>query len=182
MTALPIPAWPDPTTPEGKTFFANAIEIFDLWKSYGKSNQFALGMLANAEAETSLNPNERGDYIDANGKPLPWSVHPVGTPTAFGLHQWHEGRVAIMKLPPPKGCGVDIMALPPIADQIRAANWELDTFTAYGRSAITAASTAYGAAYQACVLFERAGAANAADRRGKMAERFAVWFSKQGTK
>lgn len=41
-----------------------------------------------------------------------------------------------------------------------------------GLKAIQAQTTAYGAAMPACALFERAGAADAAPRRGAMAERW----------
>ena len=49
--ALPLPAWPEETTPEGLTFFGNAAAILAAWRAHGAPNAFALGMLAQAEAE-----------------------------------------------------------------------------------------------------------------------------------
>ena len=152
--SLPIPAWPDPNTPQGVTFFGNATTIVAAWKAHKVSNSFALGLLAQAEAESGLNPNAKGDHVK-------------GEPTAFGLHQWHGARIAAIK----HATGIDIAALPPIASQIEAAWWELTNLPWVGMKAIVAQETAYGAAMQACALFERAGALDAATRRGQMAER-----------
>jgi Phage tail lysozyme len=157
MTALSIPAWPDPATAEGKTFFANALVIVDSWRNHGFSIPFALGMLANAEAESSLDPTAMGDRG-----------------TAFGLHQWHGDRIAAIR----KSTGIDIAALPPIETQIAAAIWELSNLPWVGMSAIKSQTTAYGAAMQACALFERAGALDATQRRGSMAERWSAHFAK----
>ncbi|MGO9428778.1 hypothetical protein, partial [Rhodoblastus sp.] len=59
--ALPLPAWPEETTPEGLTFFGNAAAILAAWRAHGAPNAFALGMLAQAEAESSLDPNAMGE-------------------------------------------------------------------------------------------------------------------------
>src|SRR5271166_4038779 len=59
----PIPAWPDSATPEGKTFFANAKAILAAWRAKGVGNPFAFGMLAQGEAESSLDPNAKGDHV-----------------------------------------------------------------------------------------------------------------------
>ena len=169
MAALPIPEWPDGKTAEGATFFANARAIANAWKAKGVGNAFALGMLAQAEAESSLDPNAMGDHVN-------------GEPTAYGLHQWHATRCATIKT----GAGIDIIAdakakRGTVESQVDCAWWELTKFPrGYGVNAISAAKTAYMAAYQACALFERAGAANAADRRGKMAERWSAYFAKNG--
>ncbi len=168
MTALRLPEWPEETTLEGLTFFGNAAAILAAWRAHAASIAFALGMLAQAEAESSLDPNAKGDHVK-------------GEPTAFGLHQWHAGRLNAIKAQH----GADILAdvkagRGSVQIQIDAASWELDTFAYYGKKAIESASTAYMAAHQACALFERAGAADAAARRGAMAERWAVYFQKKG--
>lgn len=168
MTAIDIPAWPDPETPEGVTFFANAMAIVAAWRAHGVGDHFALGMLANAEAESSLDPNAKGDHVK-------------GEPTAFGIHQWHAPRLAAIK----RATGADILAdvlagKGNVQTQVEAAWWELSNFPAgYGVNAISAAASPYMAAYQACALFERAGAADAAQRRGQMATRWAAWFQER---
>ena len=57
MTGLPIPVWPNASTPEGRTLFSYAFLIFHTWKAYDGSDTFALGKLARAEADSTLNPN-----------------------------------------------------------------------------------------------------------------------------
>lgn len=157
-----LPQWPDPGSEEGLAFFQNAVAIFRAWRRRGYSNPAAIAMLTMAEAESSLDPKALGDKVK-------------GKPTAFGLYQWHGERIAAIR----QGCGVDIAALPPIADQIAAAAWELDHIHYLGKAAIEACGTAAGAAAQATALFERAGAADAARRRGAMAERWTVYLAKQ---
>jgi len=167
--SFPIPAWPDSATPEGATFFANARAILAAWADHGLGDPFALGMLAQAEAESSLDPNAKGDYPNHDR---------TRAPTAFGLYQWHAPRLAAIKA----GTGIDVMAdvlagQGSIQTQIEAAWWELNNAPCFGMKAIESQATAYGAALQACVLFERAGALDAAQRRGRMAERWAVYAS-----
>lgn len=164
--AKPIPVWPAPQSPDGVTFFGNAHAIASAWKAHGVGDAFALGMLANAEAESSLDPNAIGDKSSGG---------------AYGLHQWHNDRCAAIL----KATGVDIVgdvraARGAIQTQIEAAWWELANTPGYGMKAISAAKTAYQAAYRATALFERAGAADAAERRGQMAERWSAWFQTNG--
>ncbi len=176
---LAIPQWPTPNSAEGARFFAAALAIVKAWKAHGVSNPFAFGMLAQAEAETSLDPNARGDWLDVNGKPLPWSAHPVGTPTSFGLHQWKRDRLDDIR----KGTGIDIYAdvmagKGDCVRQVAAASWELSGPMSHAFAPIASQKTAFGAAMQACALFERAGALEAAERRGQLAERWtAHWAS-----
>ena len=167
MTAITIPAWPDPATPEGVTFFGNARIIAAAWKAHGVSNPFALAMLTMGEAESSLNPNAAGDHV-------------AGEPTAFGLYQWHAGRLGPIKA----ATGIDIIAdvrarRGSIQTQVEAAWWELGKYAWAGKAAIEAQTNARLAAVQATALFERAGAVAAAERRGQMAERWAAWFGKE---
>jgi hypothetical protein len=93
MTALPLPAWPDPASPEGAAFFGAAHAILAAWKAHGVANPFAFGMLAQAEAESSLDPNARGDHVK-------------GEPTAFGLYQRHKARLAAIR----GAKGIDILS------------------------------------------------------------------------
>ncbi len=183
MTMLQIPAWPDPATPEGKHFFANAREIFTAWKAKKISNAFAFGMLASAEAESSLDPNARGDWVDDTMHVLPWapSYPPSAVPTAFGLYQRHASRCKAIKA----ALGFDIMADVLVLkntsqNDVDGAYWELNHQPWLGLHAIESQSTSYGAAMQIAALFERAGAKDAALKRGHEAERWLLYFTKEG--
>src|SRR5271157_4636720 len=112
MTMLAIPAWPDPSTKEGAAFFANATAYVTALKAHLDSNAFALGMLANAEAESSLDPAAEGDHVGSGAGRVA---------TAFGLHQWHADRIAAIKA----GSGIDIVTFPPVEIQAEAVWWEL---------------------------------------------------------
>ncbi len=90
---IQLPAWPDPASAEGALFFPRAKKFKALYSSTGYANPFAFGMMTMAEAESSFNPNALGDYVDAEGKRLPQSGHPYGTPTSFGAHQRKMARV-----------------------------------------------------------------------------------------
>lgn len=187
-----IPAWPDPSTDEGVSFFASARKFVALYRAAGFANPFAFGVMTMAEAESSFDVNACGDYVDASGAKLKWAKHPVGTPTSFGAHQRkHDRCVAVRdgrkdasgKIITP-GLGFDIASLAvagmnTIENEVRATLWELHTFPSYGLSAIAAAKTAYGAAYNSTVTFERAGtvADGAAVKRAVMAE---TWISLAG--
>lgn len=146
-----MPEWPPATDP----FFANAARCFNKWKSLGVLNPFALGMTANAEAESSFRILIEGDYN-----------------TAFGIYQWHSDRVAAILA----GCGIDVSKGPSIEQQVEAAWWELNNTEKLAKQKISDAATAADAGTAACVFFERAGAPMAAARRGAMAERWADEF------
>ena len=184
--AIALPAWPSPDTDEGKAYFAAAKKFVSLYKAAGFANPFAFGMATMADAESSFDVNALGDYVDLNGKRLPWSAHPTGTPTSFGAHQRKADRVAAIRdgkivngkviIP---GLGFDIAHLArtgmnTIENEVRSVLWELNAYQSYGFAAIKAAATAYGVAYQATVSFERAGtvADGAATKRALMAETF----------
>ena len=171
--AITIPDWPDPASAEGEIFFSNAQSLFGALSTAKKTPAYCCGLIANFEAESSLDPNAMGDHVN-------------GEPTAFGMGQRHMARIIAIRDGDRgvKGLGFDIAALAragknTILNEVAATFWELDNFSFYGRAAIEAQTTAYMAAYQACALFERAGATNAAERRGKMAERWTVYFARK---
>jgi Phage tail lysozyme len=173
---IDIPQWPDPATEAGKTFFLRAQEILAAWNPMSLSNPAKFAMLAMAEAESSFDPNAQGDHV---------GIGVAGEATAFGLYQWHAARLAAIKA----ALGIDISAdvragRGQIATQVQAAWWELKNLPWTGLKAMEAQSTAYGAALQATALFERAGALDAAQRRGRMAERWAarIWPASGGPK
>ena len=186
-----IPPWPDPSSREGQAFFAAARKFVALYKAAGFDHPFAFGMAAMPEAESSFDVNALGDYVDLDGKRLPWSAHPTGTPTSFGAHQRkadranavRDGKIVNGRLVTP-GLGFDIAHLArtgmnTVENEVRATLWELAAYPSYGFAALTSARTAYGVAYQATVSFERAGtvADGAAVKRAIMAE---TWVSLAG--
>ncbi len=181
-----LPAWPDPASSDGAAFFVAARKFHALYRSAGAENPFAFGMMTQAEAESSFNCNALGDFVDASGTLLPWSAHPSGTPTSFGAHQRKRDRTNIIRSGHGSftGLGFDIAELAladenTVENEVRATLWELNAFPFYGLAAITRASTAYGAAYQATVTFERAGTlkSGAAEKRGRMAETWVMLAS-----
>jgi Phage tail lysozyme len=175
--ASDIPQWPDPATDAGKTFFLRAQEILAAWEPMSLSNPAKFALLAMAEAESSLDPNAQGDYGGA-----------AGEATAFGLYQWHAARLAAIKTALGTDISADVRAgKGQIATQVQAAWWELKNLPWAGLKAMEAQSTAYGAALKATALFERAGALDAAQRRGRMARRRAnraagIWPASGGPK
>ncbi len=138
-------------------YHAAAATIYKFWRGAGFSPAQAAGLLAQADAESSLNPNAVGDHDQA-----------------FGLHQWHGPRAAAIK----GGCGIDVTKLPPLVEQFKAALWELE-HTEHGALVhIRAAKTAYGAGYAAARFWERPGSTEQYAKRGDKAEAWAVYFSK----
>lgn len=150
---LELPEWP-PTYESAPWFYNSAAVAFNTWKSFGVTNPFALGMVAQFEAESAFKL-AAGD-----------------NDTAFGMGQWHEPRITEIL----KGCGIDIKTAP-VADQVRAAWWELNNLEKAALADIQACTTAADAGAAACTYYERAGAADAAQRRGLMAERWATYFT-----
>lgn len=139
------------------TYDAKAAAIYEFWLSAGLTSAQACGLLAQAEAESSLNPKAVGDHDQA-----------------FGLEQWHLSRVDAIR----NGCGVDLAALPPLADQLKAALWELQHTERRAFARIKAAKTAYDAGYAACRYWERPASTAQYAKRGDAAEKWAVRFAK----
>ena len=81
-----------------------AEKIYKFWLAAGLTPAQACGLLAQADAESSLNIAAVGDHGQA-----------------FGLNQWHGARAEAIR----NGCGVDLTGLPPLEDQLKAAWWEL---------------------------------------------------------
>lgn len=151
---LTLPVWP----PAGNAFFANAKAVFDAFRPY-LPIPGSLGMLAQAEAESAFKIDAVGDHD-----------------SAFSIFQWHGPRIAAIKA----ATGIDIAKFPPIAEQCQAALWELNAFPSLGLAQLLAATTAMEAGIAGCQFFERAGAADAAERRGAMAERWSAYAAKNG--
>ncbi len=139
------------------TYFPNAATIYKFWLASGFTPAQAAGLLAQADAESSLNASAVGDHDQA-----------------FGLDQWHVSRADAIR----NGCGVDLTKLPPLADQLKAALWELQHTEKHALTQIKATSTAYDAGYAACRFWERPGSTAQYAKRGARAEVWAVFFSK----
>jgi len=140
-----------------KTYDANAAAIRRFWIDAGLTEAQACGMLAQADAESSLNPDAIGDHD-----------------RAFGLDQWHPSRIDAIR----NGCGIDLMKRPPLADQLRAALWELKHTERHAFLQIKAAGSAWDAGYAACRFWERPASAAQYARRGALAEKWAAFFER----
>ena len=138
-------------------YYATAETIYKFWLDMGFTPAVAAGLLAQADAESSLNPNAVGDHDQA-----------------FGLFQWHTYRATAIK----GGCGVDVTKLPPLADQLKAALWELHHPEQGALNHIKAAKTAYDAGYAAARFWERPSSTLQYAKRGDKAEVWAIYFAK----
>jgi Phage tail lysozyme len=134
-------------------YYDNAEQIYQFWLSVGLTKPQACGMLAQADAESSLNPSAVGD----KGK-------------AFGLHQLHADRCELIQ----KGCDIDITKLPSLEDQLKGVWWELQHSEHHALAEIKTAITPYDAGAIACKYYERPAAATQQQYRGKKAQN---WFS-----
>jgi hypothetical protein len=93
-------------------YFANARAIYGWWRARGMSHLFACAMLAQADAESSLDPDAIGDRDEA-----------------FGLHQLHMDRIKLIRDGDKQwpGRGIDISKLPAIPSQLDAVFWDCNT-------------------------------------------------------
>ncbi len=71
-------------------YYPNATVIYEFWRAAGLTPAQAAGLLAQADAESSLDPKAVGDRDQA-----------------FGIDQWHAARVDAIR----NGCGVDLARL-----------------------------------------------------------------------
>lgn len=134
-------------------YYANAQTIFDFWTSNGFTPEQSCGLLAQADAESSLNPSAVGDHGQA-----------------FGLFQLHPGRCDLIK----QGTGFDISKLPDVVTQLHGILFELHHTEHHALAKIQETTTAYDAGYAACKFYERPGAPGQAEKRGANAQK---WFS-----
>jgi hypothetical protein len=146
-------------------YYANAVEIYDFWTQVAKlTPEQACGMLAQADAESSLNPTAFGDKKGDDY-------------TAWGLYQIHTDRAAVIK----DATGVDLTTLPSIADQHKAVWWELTNVLLEERALIKvqACTTASEAGSVACQYYERAGAPGQAAKRALRSEQWYEYLSRK---
>lgn len=150
-----------------KSYYPNATLIYHFWLANGFSPEQATGLLAQGDAESSLDPTAIGDHDQA-----------------FGLDQWHVGRCEVIR----KGCGVDLdkkvagkVVLPSLEDQLKAALWELHHPEHYALAKILATKTAFDAGHDACRYWERPKSPLQWDKRGQTAQKWFDYFNKPKT-
>ena len=143
-------------------YYINADIIFRFFLDVRFSAAQAAGMVAQADAEASLDPTAVGDA----GK-------------AFGLFQLHADRAALVcngnKQYP--GCGVNVQTLPSVSAQLEAIWHELRHSEKHALSEILATQTAYDAGFAACLYYERSGIKTQAAKRGAKAETWLKYFA-----
>ena len=139
------------------TYDQRAATIYQFWIANGFTPAQACGLLAQADAESALDPKAVGDHGQA-----------------FGLDQWHQARIDAIR----NGCGVDLRALPTLEDQLNAALWELQHTEKMAAAKIRAATTAFDAGHDAARFWERPASTAQYAKRGSTAEKWAVHFGK----
>jgi hypothetical protein len=143
-------------------YYAAARHIRDYFIAKGFTPEQACAPVANASAESSLNPKALGDHG-----------------IAFGLFQLHTDRCELIRDGGQgyKGCGIDLMTFPPIDKQLDAIWHELTHSEHHALAMIKAAKTAYDAGYAMSKYYERPGAVGQAERRGAGSQKWFEWFS-----
>lgn len=110
-------------------------------QALGLTLQQACGVLASIQGESSFNPKALGDKGHA-----------------FGLCQIHADRAMLIrdgdghKIP---GCGIDLLTLPPVEEQIKAIWHELNHTEKFALAKLRATTTAYDAGFAFCKYYER---------------------------
>jgi hypothetical protein len=155
------------------SYYVAAQQVVDFWVSKGFTLQQAYGFLANACAESSLNPKARGDYDKA-----------LDIYKAHGLHQLHNDRCLLIRDGGQgyKGCGIDILLYPDIPTQLAAIWWELQHSERHALGLIKQTKTAYDAGWTICHYYERPGAPGQAEKRGKASLEWETWFANRSIK
>ena len=134
----------------------NAAHAVAVLVGLGWERVHAVGAIANVEAESGLNPASRGDFHH-------------GVPTAFGLCQWHEDRVAAIL----HATGIDVRHAG-LDAQLKALDWEMRHTQVDAMNAVSRATTPFAAGYAFCAEFERpADLHRQATLRGNMAAELA---------
>jgi hypothetical protein len=139
-----------------KTYYATAGQIYQFFLGKGLTSAQAAGILAQADAESTLRPAVVGDHGQA-----------------FGLFQLHPVRADAIHA----ATGIDVHAAT-VEQQCEAVWWELHNSEKKALAAILAAKTAYDAGHDACRFYERPGSTAQYAIRGNKAENWAVWFEK----
>ena len=118
-----------------------ALPVATQLQAFGLTLQQACGVLASIQGESSFNPKALGDHGHA-----------------FGLCQIHADRAKLIRdgdganIP---GCGIDLLALPPVEDQIKAIWHELNHTERFALGKLRQTNTAYDAGFAFCKFYER---------------------------
>ena len=139
-----------------RPYYLVAQTIYDFFVSHGFTPEQACGVVANADAESSMRVNVVGDKGHA-----------------FGLFQLHADRADLIKA----GCGIDIRTAS-AADQCSAVLYELNHTERRAMTALRQAKTAYDAAHDFCRFYERPGSTLQYAIRGDKGEQWLLWFKK----
>lgn len=144
------------------TYYANAKTIYDFWIDVGLTPEQSCGMLAQADAESSLDPKAFGDKGHA-----------------YGLHQIHMDRIVLIRDGNSvyDGCGIDISTFPPLEDQLNGVWWELQNSKHKALAFIQSAKTATEAGSLACQYYEVPGAPGQLEKRGVLAQKWFDYFN-----
>ena len=138
--------------------FARTVVQFFL--DEGLALHHACGMAAQAHGESSFNARAIGDGGHASG-----------------LFQLHSDRTELIRI----GCGVDVRALPPAADQLRGVWYELNHSERGALKRLRATTCAYDAGFIACKYYERpANKAVDCPKRGGYAQAWYDVFAAEG--
>lgn len=139
-----------------QAYYAAAIQIYKFFIGKGLTSAQAIGIMTQADAESSLRPAVVGDHG-----------------TAFGLWQIHPQRADAIKAK----TGIDVRNAT-IEQQCEAVWWELNNPERAAFQHILAGKTAYDCAHDACRFYERPGSTLQYAKRGDKAEQWAVWLQK----
>ena len=139
---------------DNAAYYANAATIFKFFRGKGLTLEQACGVLAQADAESSLRPSVVVDHGEAHG-----------------LFQLHEDRRRRSR----RGCGIDV-ATANVEQQCAAVWWELQHSEHLAYRGLLAALTADEAGQAMCRLYERPASALQLAKRGQCAEKWVVYF------
>jgi len=141
---IPLPAKPEFS--ETSAYWLAARDVYVSCRQHGAENPFAIGIMANLDAESAFKTNVIGD----DG-------------TAFNEAQWHSDRVARIL----ENTGIDLKAERSIPRVIYGLFWEMTHVPAYENAynQMMTETSAENAAEIFCRYVEGAGAADAQQRR-----------------
>lgn len=163
----PLPIWPRFDEAKPHAFFSTAARVYNAFRRRGLSIRGSIAMMTQADMESWFQTDALGDHGQAHN-----------------LFQWWWSPRGSNIL---QATGIDVRTETSIDKIVEAAWWELNNTHTHALKLIEASTNAAEASRAACVSFEGAGAADAAERRAKEAERWTVfignhneWVGKQG--
>jgi hypothetical protein len=141
----PLPDWPALDSPFGQAYFTRMAHLYNCLIKAGFHNPAAVGIIANADMESAIEPTAVGDEGNA-----------------FNIFQWWWAPRGMAIL---QGCGVDVRTETRMDQIVAALTWELAYPYATTFTAVSAATTGADAAGKFCDMFEGASAPGAHQRR-----------------